>query len=121
MSRLKILGGPDRLSFANSLFADIDSVPVPGFASRPQSRGGNHPPTYLGELFLTEFAGEERELKLIITSSKRKGGDGWIQEFTAILWADCDEFKDLLPMQAWIYFRGEINFMTQKDGWLERA
>jgi len=124
MTKLQILAGPDRLAFVNSLFADIDSVPMPGWAPPPHSRGGVKPPSYDGEAFLTkDEEGKERQLTLVITSSKRKGRSGMVQEFTAVLWAVCDEFRDLIfgdPLGSWVEFRGELDFTTQK-GWLERV
>lgn len=126
MSKLAILGGPDRLAFANSLFAEIDAVPMPGMMSRPNFRGGDIPPSYRGEAFLVADEDErEHELLLIITSTQRKGRDGKVQEFTAVLWADCDEFRSLNPGNpgnpwTWVEFRGELNFETGK-GFLEQV
>jgi hypothetical protein len=124
MSKLKILAGPDRLAFVNSQFAEIDSVPVPGYLSRPQSRGGDVPPTYRGEVFLIKAENDnDRRLPLIITGMKRKGRSGLIQEFTAVLWAACDEFRDFLfgdPTACWVEFKGEFDFTTQ-NGWLEQV
>jgi hypothetical protein len=124
MSKLKIIGGPDRFAFANSLFTEIDSVPIPGYMTPPHSRGGIQPPSYFGENFLTKDEnGKERQFMIVITSSKRKGRRGLIQEFTAVLWAACDEFRDLIasdPLTAWIEFKGELDFNTG-NGWLEQT
>ena len=124
MSKLLILVGPDRLAFANSLFVEIDSAPLPGWAPPPHHLGGVRPPSYRGEVFLTEDAeGKERKLFLVITKSQRKCYSGMVQEFTAILWAQCEEFQDFIlrdPMGSWVEFNGELNFSTQK-GWLERV
>jgi hypothetical protein len=123
MTKMQILAGPDRLAFVNSQFAEIDSVPLPGWMPPPHSRGGVQPPSYRGEAFLTKNEeGKERQLLLVITSSKRKGSSGMVQEFTAILWAVCDEFRDFLrrdTLGSWVEFRGELDFTTQ-NGWLER-
>ncbi len=124
MDRLQILTGPDRLAFAHSLFnTQIDSVPAPGWWLPPHSRGRAQPRSYLGESFLTKnSAGDKRQFLLIIMESKRKNEDGLVQEFKAVLWGACDEFRDLLfhnPLECWVEFRGEFDFKTQ-EGWLEQ-
>lgn len=121
--RLEILAGPDRLAFATSLFERDDALPS-GMLTRPHFRGGNSSPSYLGEAFLVkEEDGREREYLLIIIASKRKDQDGMIQEFKALLWASCDQFRDLIfgdPTTPWVCFVGELDFQTSK-GWIEQA
>ncbi|MFA6043268.1 MAG: hypothetical protein WCV85_04070 [Patescibacteria group bacterium] len=124
MPRIQILAGPDRLAFMHSLFTEIDADPYPGYLPPPHSRGGVKSPTFRGETFLTENEkGEKRELLLIITDTKRVNRSGMAQEFTAFLWAACEDFRDMIAvehMTCWIQFKGMLDFTTQ-SGWLERV
>jgi hypothetical protein len=123
MPRFQILTGPDRLGFANSLFAHIDASPQVGYSAPPHCRGGIKVPTYRGESFLTKNEeGSERELPLIIISVRRKHNGNDEVEFTAALWAACDKFRDLLffnSIDPWVEFKGELDFTTKK-GWIDQ-
>lgn len=115
MKKLKILSGPDRLAFMNSLFSNLEAIPFPGLLSRPPDRGGNIPPDYKGEIFTAEDEeGRVRAYPLIISTTGRTSRYGFKQTFTAFLWAQCEDFRDIWhgSEDPWVKFKGFFDFET---------